>query len=138
ERARIKELAARFGGSARTSLGEVLGDPAIDAVVLTLPNHLHTPVAKQALEAGKHVLVEKPLTTSLADCDALIDIAARSSRILMGGMCRRFFAGARLARERIHELGRPVNIISILGVFSDQPRTSWWHSAADTGGLALG
>jgi predicted dehydrogenase len=136
---RTRELADRFGAAkALTSADAVFSDPAVDAVVLTVGNHLHGSLAIKALEAGKHVLVEKPLTTTVAECDAMIEAARRQSKILMAGQCRRYFKGAQVARERIGELGRPLNVISILGVFSDQPKTNWWSSAAATGGLALG
>lgn len=136
---RTRELATRFGGEkALDSTQAVLDDPEIEAVVLTLPNQLHAEIGIKALQAGKHVLVEKPLATTLADCDAMMAAAEKTGTVLMGGLCRRFFKGAQVAKERIAELGRPLNIISILGVYSDQPRTNWWSSAKNTGGLALG
>ncbi|MGH9805999.1 MAG: Gfo/Idh/MocA family protein, partial [Terriglobia bacterium] len=70
---RTRELAAEFGaGRASNDLDQVLADPEIDAVVLTLPNHLHEPVARKALQAGKHVLVEKPLSNTVKEADAMI------------------------------------------------------------------
>jgi predicted dehydrogenase len=136
---RTQELAARFGAAkSLTSTADVFKDPAIAAVIITTGNHLHAPLAIEALNAGKHVLVEKPLTTSTADCDAMIAAAKSNNRILMSAQCRRYFKGAMTVRERIAELGRPLNVISILGVFSDQPKTNWWSSAKSTGGLALG
>lgn len=136
---RTRALAKRFDAPHTYSgLDEVFASPEVGAVVLTLPNHLHGPVAIKALEAGKHVLVEKPLTTSLAECDDMIAASRKANRVLMAGMCRRFFKGARMVHDRIAQIGRPVNVISILGVFSDSPRANWWASARDTGGLALG
>jgi predicted dehydrogenase len=136
---RTRELAAEFGaGRASNDLDEVLADSGIDAVVLTLPNHLHEPVARKALQAGKHVLVEKPLSNSVKEADAMIDQAARANRVLMVGQCRRFFPGAREAKKRVGKLGRPLDIVHILGVSVDAPKTGWWQSAAKTGGLVLG
>lgn len=57
----------------------LVGDPAIEAVFVALPNHLHAEVAQAALHAGKHVLLEKPMALSAADCDALV-AASRTSR----------------------------------------------------------
>ena len=59
---------------------KILADPAVDAVHICTPNALHFPMAMDALEAGKHVLCEKPLTTSTADARALVAAAARSAR----------------------------------------------------------
>jgi predicted dehydrogenase len=119
-------------------LDEALADPTIDAVVLTVPNHLHRPLSIRALQAGKHVLLEKPLATTVDDADAMIDAAQRAERTLMVGQCRRFFPGAREAKQRIASLGRPLDIVHILGVGVDNVMADWWRSAADTGGLVLG
>ncbi len=139
EEARTRELAERFGArKALTTVEAVFTDPDVEAVILTVPNHQHCPLAIRALESGKHVLVEKPLARTVVEVDAMIAAAKRAERVLMVGQCRRFFRGARLAKERIGELGRPLNITNILGVYTLQPRTAWWKSAADVGGLALG
>jgi predicted dehydrogenase len=57
----------------------------VDAVVLATPASTHAALARRALEAGKHVLVEKPLATSSGDADALVQLAARVGRVLMVG-----------------------------------------------------
>jgi predicted dehydrogenase len=65
------------------SYGEVLADPRVDAVVLATPVSTHYPFAKQALQAGKHVLVEKPLAQSTAQVADLIELAESVGKILM-------------------------------------------------------
>jgi len=62
-----------------------LDDPEIDAVVIATPASTHYTFARAALEAGKHVFIEKPLAMSVAEADELIDLAARTSRVLMVG-----------------------------------------------------
>jgi predicted dehydrogenase len=64
---------------------EVERDPNIDAVVVATPTSTHFDLARRALEAGKHVLVEKPLADSVAHCEVLCELAERMDRILMVG-----------------------------------------------------
>ncbi len=66
-----------------TSFDDVLADPSVDAVAIATPVNTHAPLAKRALEAGKHVLVEKPMTTTVADAEELVDLAERSGLTLM-------------------------------------------------------
>jgi predicted dehydrogenase len=116
----------------------VLADQEIDAVVLTVPNHLHCPIAIKALRAGKHVLIEKPLANTTEEADEMIREAEIAKRTLMVAQCRRFFPGAQEARKRLPELGRPLDIVHILGVDVTDAQTEWWRSANNTGGLVLG
>ncbi len=65
---RAEEAAAKFGiAKAYGSYDELLADPEIEAVYNPLPNHLHVPWSIKAAEAGKHVLCEKPISTTAAD-----------------------------------------------------------------------
>lgn len=64
-------------------IDDVLQDPSFDAVALVTPVSSHFALAKRALEAGRHVLVEKPLTTSRRDANELIALAERQKRVLM-------------------------------------------------------
>jgi predicted dehydrogenase len=66
-------------------LNEILVDDTIDAVVVATPPRTHHGIVRAALEAGKHVLVEKPLATTSADAIDLIELAARTGRTLMPG-----------------------------------------------------
>ena len=66
--------------------GALLGDPAIDLVDIVAPNHLHAEMAVAALEAGKHVLVEKPMATTLADAERVVAAAERSGSYLGVGL----------------------------------------------------
>ena len=68
-------IARSFG-----SYEALLADPEVDAVYIALPNHLHTPWAVRALDAGKHVLCEKPIAVSLEEMDQLDAAARRSGR----------------------------------------------------------
>jgi predicted dehydrogenase len=68
---------------ATSSLEEVLADPAVQAVAIATPAATHFDLVRASLEAGKHVLVEKPLTASVAEGQKLADLVHRSDRILM-------------------------------------------------------
>ena len=68
-----------------TSFDEVIGDPGVEAIVLALPVGVHYEFAKKALEAGKHLLVEKPLCTTTAEADELVEIAAKKKLVLLVG-----------------------------------------------------
>jgi len=71
--------------STTTSFDQLLADPATDGVVIASIAPTHYPLAKKALEAGKHVLVEKPMTLTTADAQDLSRLADRLKRILMVG-----------------------------------------------------
>ena len=64
-------------------LEKAIADPRVEALSLVLPHHLHAEAAQMAASLGKHVLVEKPIATTLADADAMIETARRSGTILM-------------------------------------------------------
>ncbi|MEZ5352347.1 MAG: Gfo/Idh/MocA family oxidoreductase [Bryobacteraceae bacterium] len=73
-------------------LEEALADPMVEAVDLCLPTYLHEAAAIAALEAGKHVLVEKPMALDGAACDRMLAAAARSGKILMCAQVLRFWS----------------------------------------------
>jgi predicted dehydrogenase len=79
---RARAFAARHGSPAvHPTFDALLADPAIDVVYIALPNGQHAPWTIRALDAGKHVLCEKPLALTAADVDAIAAASARSGRI---------------------------------------------------------
>jgi predicted dehydrogenase len=68
-----------------SDLDALLLDPRVQAVAIATPPRTHYDLARRALEAGKHVLVEKPLATSVAEAEEMIEIAERNDRVLMPG-----------------------------------------------------
>ena len=91
-----------------SEIDSVLMDDALDAVVISTPTQTHYELAKKALEAGKHVLVEKPLTASSATSLELCRLADRANRILMVGHVFVYNEAARVVKECIErgDLGR--------------------------------
>lgn len=87
---RAPALAARFGVDCEESLESLAGRDDIDAIVVTTPHPLHARDALAALERGKHVLVEKPMATTVEDCDRMIEAALRRKRVIATGYTARF------------------------------------------------
>jgi predicted dehydrogenase len=92
---------------ATTSYATVLEDPAVGAVAIATPAATHFDLVRSALEAGKHVLVEKPLTLSVAEGRKLVDLAERSGLVLMCDHTYCYTPAVRRIRELIRgdELG---------------------------------
>ena len=70
-----------YGGKPYTDYREMLEDPDVDAVIIVTPSGLHANMAQDALDAGKHVLVEKPLAMSADDADSLIRKLKKSNML---------------------------------------------------------
>jgi len=98
---RSKEIAARFGGRAFRSLESLLGE--VDALSVAVPTLDHHGVAAQGLERGKHVLVEKPITTTLEEADALIALASGRGVVLQAGHIERFNPALDVLRRHVME-----------------------------------
>ncbi len=87
--ARAQDLADEFGGKAYHSYQTLLANKEIDAVSVCTTNFTHAEITIAALKAGKHVLCEKPMATTLADCQAMVDTAREQERFLMIGQNQR-------------------------------------------------
>jgi predicted dehydrogenase len=79
------------GVNVYANLDDLLGDPQVDLVDITLPTALHADFAVRALEAGKHVFCEKPMALKLADCERMVAAAKKANRLLMIGHVLPFF-----------------------------------------------
>jgi len=89
------------GVGAHADLGDLLADASVDLVDLCVPNDEHARLAIRALEAGKHVLVEKPIALDSADADAMVAAAKASGKLLMVGHVLPFFPEFAYAREAV-------------------------------------
>ena len=84
---------------------ELIADPAIDAVYIPLPNHLHHPWTLKALSAGKHVLCEKPLACNAREARDMADQAAASGKLLMEAFMYRFHPRSRRIKQIVDDGG---------------------------------
>ncbi|HEY0168281.1 MAG TPA: Gfo/Idh/MocA family oxidoreductase [Jatrophihabitans sp.] len=94
----VQAMGARRGAA---DLAELLAAPEIDVVHICTPNRTHTEMALAALAAGKHVICEKPLATSVADARRLTEVAGDAGRVASVPFVYRFYASVREARNRI-------------------------------------
>src|SRR6266567_3745629 len=120
--ARTAEQARRFADAAGIERAtgdyrEFLADPAIDAVHICTPNALHFPMATAALEAGKHVLCEKPLATSVAEARELVRLASEKNLANCTFHNLRYYPQVQNMR-RIREAGELGEIWAVQGTYS--------------------
>lgn len=110
--ARRDEAVARFDCMAYSHSADLLADPAVELLVVALPSHLHADLSIAALQAGKHVVCEKPMATSLAGADRMVAASEASDRILTIFQNRRYDPHFKKVQELIASgvLGRIVQI----------------------------
>jgi predicted dehydrogenase len=101
-------FAREFGVAAVGDLATMLADPAIDGVILTVPNEQHLPLAREVAMAGKHVYTEKPIASTLEEGLEIADLETRCGVTVTVGHSARLMAGIRQIRAAIDagELGR--------------------------------
>jgi UDP-N-acetyl-2-amino-2-deoxyglucuronate dehydrogenase len=133
---KAEAFAEKYHVAAFTDVKEMIARAKVEAVCICTPHPEHAAPTIAAARLGAHVLVEKPLASSLADCDAML-AAARASHTLIGTVCqRRFYPPCQRIRRAIDEgkLGQPVlGVATIFGwrdeayYQSDPWRGSWKH-----------
>ena len=135
----LRRLAGRYGIARTTTDWRALAaDPGVDAAVVGTPNAFHAPQAVAFLEAGKHVLVEKPMARTVAEADAMVAAARRSGAFLMVAHCWRFHPDVRALRSRVEagELGEIVKTRGYGGHAGWGP-SGWFTDPELAGGGAL-
>ena len=99
---RLRELCESHGiPRGYSTAAELFADPDVAAVYIAVPNKFHAALAIQALEAGKHVMLEKPFAMNLAEAEAVAATAARVGRVVMLGMNNRFGRPAQVTKALI-------------------------------------
>ncbi|WP_312786283.1 Gfo/Idh/MocA family protein [Stenotrophomonas indicatrix] len=137
---RARDVAQAWGvPRAYRDIEEVVADPQVQVVHVCTPNHLHRPMAQAALEAGKHVVCEKPLATTLEDARALAALAASNALVATVPFVYRYHPVVREARARIAhgELG-PLHLIhgSYLQDWLLDPASNNWRVDPALGGAS--
>ena len=108
--ARLSRFTAEFGGTTYLDYRDLIADPAVDAVCIVLPNDLHAEAAVAAARAGKAIMVEKPMASALADCDAIVEAVRETGVPFMVAHPYRFMRAYAEAIRLIREgaIGKPV------------------------------
>ncbi len=116
--AKVKAFADHYGVKAYTDLNAFLGESGVQACTICTPHPAHVDSAVAAAESGMHLLIEKPLASSLEDCDAMLEAAARGNS-RMGMVCqRRFYEPVLRVKEAIEsgKIGKPIlGMVTMLG-----------------------
>ncbi|MES9523815.1 Gfo/Idh/MocA family protein [Streptomyces capoamus] len=136
DRAKSERLAARFGCAAVTGYRALLDRDDIDAVYVPLPPGMHHEWVAEALTAGKHVLVEKPLSTTYAQSAELVEMAARFDLALTENFMFLHHSQHAAVREMAGEVGELRVFSSSFGVPPPHP-ASFRHNARLGGGALL-
>jgi predicted dehydrogenase len=123
-----ESFARNFGARATSSLDDLLADPGIDAVFVGVPHFLHASIAVRCAEAGKHIIMEKPLATSVADVDTMVRACQKNGVLLMANYSRRYEPDVAFAR-RLVEQGALGRLLGSCIVFGEDKRDSYWVDA---------
>ncbi|PRO65943.1 Gfo/Idh/MocA family protein [Alkalicoccus urumqiensis] len=128
---RVEEIGSMYNAMTYTSYETMLEKEDVDAVSVCTPNYLHAPVTIAALNAGKHVLCEKPMATSREEADDMIEAAKNNRRWLMIAHNQRFVPSHKKARELI-ENGDLGKIYSFRTAFGHGGPEGWSADGADS------
>jgi predicted dehydrogenase len=138
--ARAEKVAEQHGCEVLSDYHEMLKRPEISVVMLGLPNDLHAPIGIEALAAGKHVFVEKPIANTLQETDQMLETARRNNVEVFVGHSQRFFATTVAAREMVHsgQYGAPIMARDVwTKAFGIESRPPWFVDRSRGGGMWL-
>lgn len=140
---KVAAFAARHGVKPYDDVGKMVRESGVEAVIICTPHPAHVEPTLQAARAGAHVLCEKPLASTLADCDQMI-AACKDAGVVLAGICqRRFYEPVQRVRQAIDsgKIGTPaLGTVHMLGwrdeayYKSDPWRGSW---AGEGGGVLV-
>ncbi len=121
---RVEEIAKKYGGKPFTDYKEMLKSGEVDAVVVCGPNATHAAMSIDALNAGKHVLCEKPMATTREDAAAMITAAEKNQKYLYIGMNQRLMPPHVRAKEILRS-GRLGKVLSFRTSFKHPGPEGW-------------
>src|SRR5215468_5127916 len=129
-----KELAERHGvrAYATDEVDTLLDSPDIDAVLIASPNPAHRPQTLRAAAHGKHVLVEKPMALSVAECRAMIEACTAANVVLMVGHHHRFRRNP-IAVKLLLDRGT-IGRVDMVSMSQTEPDVTTWLTTPDNGG----
>lgn len=130
-RERADEMAAQYNCKAYTDYNELIADKDLDAVIVAATNTTHAEMTIAALQAGKDVLCEKPMATSLEDARTMMDMAEKTGRKLMIAHNQRLEAANQKAKEIIQS-GKLGQVLTFRSVFGHAGCENWAIDAEDT------
>jgi predicted dehydrogenase len=132
-------VAAKYGSPwSGENFDDLLRLPAVDAIVICTPNALHVPQAMQALRAGKHVLVQKPLALSFRDARAIVELAQELGTLLFVDYSYRFLETTATLRDALAKIG-PARSVSAQfhNIYGPGAEKAWFFDRQLSGGGAL-
>jgi predicted dehydrogenase len=128
---RLRHMKRLYPGiSSTTKMEDVLDNPAVDAVIVATPVRFHFTMAKAALEAGKHVFIEKPMARTVAECEELMALSEAKGLVLMVGHTFMFSPAVNRMKEIVDsgDIGKIRYIASQrlnLGLFQKDINVAW-------------
>ena len=131
------KVQAELPGCRVGSLDEVLADSTVDLVVIATPNDTHAPIARQALLAGKHVVIDKPFALDLVEAEALVELAEKQQRLLSIFHNRRWDGDFLTVRRLLAEgaLGKIAQFESHFDRYRPEVRQRWREAGGPGSGL---
>lgn len=123
-RSRAEDMAKKYGGKVYDTAEELLANPDIDAVSVCAANYAHAELTIKALEAGKHVLCEKPMAVTLEDCEKMIEAARRTGKHLLIGQNHRM-AGAHIKAKELIASGLIGDVLTFRTTFGHGGPEIW-------------
>lgn len=131
-------LAKKFGiEQSTTDNSLILQDPAVDLVMVTARHNAHARLVIDALKAGKHVFVEKPLALNIEELDAVMEAYVESGKTVSVGFNRRFAPLAVKMKKLLGQHETPVNIVATMNA-GFIPGNAWVHDMEIGGGRIVG
>ena len=134
----LKAFTEQYGGKGYLDYRDLLADPNVETVVVALPHHLHTDVAIACAEAGKHIMIEKPLAPTVVECRRILAAADKAGVTLMPSHTMRFSLPFLAAKRLIDsgELGAMrYGSSRMIKLWMEGNRRDWHLDPATGGGM---